>query len=373
MSFRLFVLLFAMSASAQDVPVINPRGVLNAITRTPGLATVGRGAILEINGQNLAPAEGVTAESLPLPTQLGDPPIQVLVNGKPVPLFSATSTRVLVQIPWTATLGASDVVVDRGGITSAPVPFTIAAATPSIRTNNDFDGQTLFLTAAGLGPINKTVAPGAAGPADPPVVPTDTITAYIGGISAAVNAKLSSKRVGEFEVQIDVPPGARPGDVIALAANGTFANFTVFHGISAPDIEFLPLPPGTPQLVTLTDADLDGNYLIAVANSDARGCYAAFLFDMLNKTMSKVSDCLGGGGTGGPLVTLTNSNVFGALAGPPPSSTAMIFNPALGAPLTVNLPAGATSLVVSGSSLAALIPGSPQQRFAIDAQTGAFG
>jgi hypothetical protein len=253
------------------------------------------------------------------------------------------------------------------------VPFTIAAATPSVRPSNGFDGQTLSLSASGLGPINKTVPPGSGGPVDPPAVPTDTITAYIGGISAAVTAKLSSERVGEFDVQIDVSPGARPGDVIALAANGTFANFTVFQGLSAPDIEFLPLPPGAPQLVTLTDADLDGNYLIAVANSDSRGCYPAFLFDMLNKTMAKVSDCLAGGGNAGPLVTLTNSNVFGALAGPPPSSTAMIFNPALGAPLTVSLPADATSLVVSGGGLAALTPGLPQVRFPIDAQTGALG
>jgi hypothetical protein len=364
MSFLLFILLSATTANAQDVPVINPRGVLNAITRTPGLATVGRGALLEINGQNLGPAEGLTA---------GDTAIQVLVNGKPAPVLSATSTRILIQIPWNATLGAAEVVVDRGGILSAPVPFTIAAATPSIRTNHDFDGQTLSLSATGLGPINKTVATGAAGPVEPPVVPTDTITAYIGGISATVNAKLSPERVGEFDVQIDVPPTARSGDVIALAANGTFANFTVFQSLSAPDVQFLPLPAGTPQLVTLTDADLDGNYLIAVGNSDSRGCYPAFLFDMVNKAMSKVSDCLAGGGAGGPLVTLTNSNVFGALAGPAPSSSAMIFNPALGAPLTVNFPADATSLVVSGGSLAALTPGSPQLRFPIDAQTGAVG
>src|SRR5260370_14465174 len=273
MSFPLFFLLFATAANTQDPPVINPRGVLNAITRTPGLATVGRGAILEINGQNLGPAEGVPADVLPLPTRLGDPPIQVLVDGKPVPLFSATSTRILVQIPWNATLGAAEVVVDRAGIPSAPVPFTIAAATPSVRPSNGFDGQTLSLSASGLRPINKTVPPGAAGPTDPPAVPTDTITAYIGGISAARTSKLSSERGGEFDVQIDVSPGARPGDVIALAANGTFANFTVFQGLSAPDIEFLPLPPGTPQLVTLTAADLTGTHLIAVAPTNSPLCY----------------------------------------------------------------------------------------------------
>src|SRR5260370_40662560 len=111
-----------------------------------------RGATPKIKGQNQAQPEGVTAEVLPLPTRLGDPPIQVLVDGKPVPLFSATSTRILVQIPWNATLGAAEVVVDRAGIPSAPVPFTIAAATPSVRPSNGFDGQTLSLSASGLRP-----------------------------------------------------------------------------------------------------------------------------------------------------------------------------------------------------------------------------
>jgi uncharacterized protein (TIGR03437 family) len=374
----LFLAMVACVLPAQDPPAIDPRGVLNAFTKTAALASVGRGGILEIDGQNLGPDAGVTASGLPLPTKLGNPPIQVLIQGKAVPLFSATPNRILAQIPWNATVGAAQAVVDRGGIQSAAVNFTIAAAVPAIQTANgsgygvagSLDGQTLSLSASGLGPSNKTVAAGAVGTDNPPIVPTAALAAYIGGIGANVTAKLSTQRVGEFDVQIDVPAGARAGDLIALSANGTFANFTVFQGLAAPDVQFIPLPSGTPQLVTLTNADLNGNYLIAVANSDARGCYQAFLFDVLNKTMSKASDCLTGGTAAGPMVTLTNSNVFGSLAGP---STAMIFNPALSAPLNVNLPADATSLVVSGATLAALTPGPPQQRFPIDPQTGGLG
>src|SRR5580700_5897248 len=358
------LVVIACTLFAQDPPVIDPRGALNSITKTAAPASVARGGILEITGRNLGPGGGVTAPGLPLPTKLGDPPIQVLIEGKAAPLFSATPTRILVQIPWNATAGAAQAVVDRGGIQSAPVNFTIAAAVPAIQTANGrgfgvagtLDAQTLSLSASGLGPTSKTVAAGAPGTDSPPITPTATLAAYIGGISTNVTAKLSSQRVGEFDLQIDVPPGARPGDLIALSANGTFANFAVFQGLTTPDVQFIPLPPGTPQLVTLTNADLDGNYLIVVGNNDSRGCYPAFLFDVVNKTMSKVSDCLTGGTAAGPMVTLTNSNVFGALAGP---STAMIFNPALSAPLTVNLPADATSLVVSGANLAALTPGPP--------------
>lgn len=88
------------------------------------------------------------------------------------------------------------------------------------------------------------MAAGAAGTDNPP-----TLAAYIGGISANVTANLSSQNVGEFDVQIDVPTGARPGDLIALSASGTFANVAVFQGLSAPDVQFIPLPAGTPQLL----------------------------------------------------------------------------------------------------------------------------
>jgi uncharacterized protein (TIGR03437 family) len=146
--------------------VIDPRGVLNGFTKTAAPASVARGGNLEIDGQNLGPDTGVTASGLPLPTQLGNPPIQVLIAGKAVPLFSATPNRILVQIPWNATVGASQVVVDRGGIQSTPVNFTIAAAVPAIQTANGrgygvagtLSGQTLSLSASGLGPTNKAVA-----------------------------------------------------------------------------------------------------------------------------------------------------------------------------------------------------------------------
>ena len=112
---RIFLLLsiVACAVLGQDPPVIDPRGVLNAFTKTAAPAAVARGGILEIDGQNLGPDAGVTALGLPLPTKLGNPPIQVLIAGKAVPLFSATPNRILVQIPWNATVGAAQAVVDR--------------------------------------------------------------------------------------------------------------------------------------------------------------------------------------------------------------------------------------------------------------------
>ncbi|MGB9605943.1 MAG: hypothetical protein ACPL88_08710, partial [Bryobacteraceae bacterium] len=87
-------------AQAPNRPVVNPRGVLNAVSLRPAPSAVAPGSILRIEGFNLGPADGVRAEGTPLPVRLGDPPIEVLINGKPAPIFSARPDRILVQVPW---------------------------------------------------------------------------------------------------------------------------------------------------------------------------------------------------------------------------------------------------------------------------------
>jgi hypothetical protein len=79
---RIFLLLVIVACVllAQDPLVIDPRGVLNGFTKTAALASVASGGVLEIDGQNLGPDGGVTASGLPLPTKLGNPPIQVLIQ-----------------------------------------------------------------------------------------------------------------------------------------------------------------------------------------------------------------------------------------------------------------------------------------------------
>src|SRR2546425_3248169 len=99
---RLLLLLSAsLCAWAQvpTAPVINPRGVLNAFTQQPAPSTVARGGILQINGLNLGPPEGLKAAGTPLPTKMGSPEIQVLINGTAVPLFSVEPGKIMAQVP----------------------------------------------------------------------------------------------------------------------------------------------------------------------------------------------------------------------------------------------------------------------------------
>src|SRR6185436_13455850 len=134
------VLLFAIVVSAAlpqvpTAPVLDQRGLVNGFTKLPAPATVGRGGILHINGFNLGPPEGATATELPLPTTLGG--VQVMINGRPAPLFSATTSRIVAQVPWDAVIGMAQVVVLRGNARSRPGRFSVVAEDPSIKTADD--------------------------------------------------------------------------------------------------------------------------------------------------------------------------------------------------------------------------------------------
>src|SRR5436305_623379 len=88
---------------AQTKPVVLPRGIVNAFTQLPAPAIVGRGGIVQINGLNLGPAVTLKATGASLPTQLGD--VQVLINGKAAPLYSADIGTIIAQVPVDAAVG----------------------------------------------------------------------------------------------------------------------------------------------------------------------------------------------------------------------------------------------------------------------------
>jgi uncharacterized protein (TIGR03437 family) len=390
-----FLSALAVSAAlpqAPTAPVLDQRGLVNGFSKLPAPATVGRGGILHINGFNLGPPEGATASGLPLPTTLGG--VQVMINGRPAPLFSVTPSRIVAQAPWDAVLGTAQVVVIRGAARSRPGRIMVLAEDPAIRTADDsgygvagtVSGQKLTLAATGLGVTNPPVESGEAGPEDPPARPVAAIAAYIGGMKTNVVATLSSKRAGEFDVVIDIPATARPGDVVTLtvAAQGALrgANRTVFQGMRQPEALYVPLPEGTPDLRLLTDSDVNGGFLIGSGVRDAQGCNPAMLFDANRKTATKVSDCLTSANANLPVVAPVEMNLLGSLIGPPPagatpgsalSSKAVLLNPALNSPLMVDLPAAASNLAAAPGGVVAVTPGPPARALPIDALTGAIG
>jgi uncharacterized protein (TIGR03437 family) len=397
MRYRWWLALLAAlgTAAAQPPtgPVVSPRGVVNAFTQQPAPSVVAPGGIVHVNGLSLGPPGGVKSTETPLPTQLGEPPIEVLINGKPVPLFSADPERIVAQVPWEAEVGLARVTVRRGGVESKPARIQIAALDPSVRTADGngygevagkLNGQVLTISAFGVGPTQPKVGNGEPGPEDPPARPRTAVEAFVGGLPAKSVAVLSKERVGEFDIRLEVPPGAQPGDVITLTAGTRAAGFrpanpATYQKLASPEVQFVPSPEGAPEFRGLVTSDLRGNFLIASGPRDDSGCYASYLFDVAGKKATKIDNCLttSARNAASPVVAANDGSALAALIGPPQgeppggiSSKVQIFNP-LRDPLVVELEEAASQIAPGASGdFEAVLPGTPPRRVTIDSQTG---
>ncbi len=384
-------LLAAATARGQApaAPVVNPRGVLNAFSLQPAPSAVAPGGLLLIEGLQLGPPEGVTASGTPWPTQLGDPPVEVRINGRPAPLFSARPNRILAQVPWETPPGLATVVVRRGEAESRPARVLVNALEPSVRTAGDkgygqvagrLSGRILAFSATGLGPTEPPAAGGEVGPSDPPARPRQPVQAYVGGLPAPVRATLSPERVGEFDIRIEVPAEARPGDLITLLVGQRSANAVTLGEASGPGMEWLERPEGAPEFRSLVAAGLRGGYLIASGARGEDGCYPSYLFDFDRQSAGRIEACLTAANAGArtPVVAAADSPRLAALVGPPEgeppagvSSKVMIFDPAKDEPLTVELPEPAVNLTaLAGGNFSALLAGNPPRSVLIDGQSG---
>jgi uncharacterized protein (TIGR03437 family) len=374
-----------LQAQAPTAPVISARGVTNFFTQEPAPGTVALGGLVQISGLNLGPPEGATAAGTPWPTRLAD--VQVVVGGRLAPLYSVSPGAILAQVPPNANMGLVDVVVRRPSGNSAPAHVIVNALVPAVRTVKDrgygapwgmVTAQTIVTTADGLGATDVAIAPGDVGPSDTPAIPKAPISAYVGGLRATVSATASTQRPGEFDVSITVPSGARSGDLITLAANRQAANLTQFQPMAASDVQFVPLPARAPTIANLIDTGVNGNFLVATSARGSDGCYSAITVNMAAKSLAVAPDCFTSVAAAIPAAVAPNqSDAIGALMGPPQgdaqsgiSSTVKIYS-AAGDPLTVTLPAAASTLTTTPTGFVAAIPGTPAQLATIDAVTGA--
>ena len=80
----------------------------------------------------------------------------------------------------------------------------------------------------------------------------------------------------------DPGAGARrraPGRPDQRACRPPGANRTVYQSLAAPEVQFLAMPDGAPELRVLTDTDLNGNFVMASGARDDAGCYPTVTFD----------------------------------------------------------------------------------------------
>lgn len=340
-----------------------------------------------ITGLNLGPAEGAKAPGNQWPTELAG--VQVLLNGTQIPVGSADLGTVIAQVPLEARNGSANVAVRRNGASSAPARVNIVASAPGVETADGsgfgeaattVNGNTVTLSVTGLGVTDPRIPTGSAGPADSPAVPRAPVTVHVGGLMVNAQVAASSDRVGEFAVTFTVADGARPGDLLSLQAGGRVANYTLLQKAIAPELRFLPLPAGVPDLRALTASDLRGGYSILTGARDANGCYAGWLADTNQGTVKKIDACLttGNPNAPSPVTAAQEGGALAALVGPPGSdpqagvsSQVVVFNPLLSDPVNAQLPSAATALIgANASTFAAILSGQPPSLVTIDAMTG---
>lgn len=368
-------------------PVVNPRGVINAFSARPAPSAVSPGGILRIEGFNLGPPGGIRAPGAPLPLELGDPPVRVLINGKPAPLFAAYPDRILAQVPWDTQPGLATVLVRRGEATSRPARVMIVRLAPAIRTANErgfgeiaatVTGNVLHAWATGLGPTEPAAGDGEPGPADPLARPREPVRAFVAGLPAPVRATLSPERVGEFDLRIELPPGIRPGDVLTLAVGTASAPPVTIGRAAGLEVRWLAAQDA-PQFQSFVAPSPTGAYAIASAARGADGCYPSYLFDFHRNRAGRIEACLTAAPNARtPVVPSADSPRLAALLGPPTgdgssgiSTKVIVFDATREEPLVVELSEAAIGLTaVAGGNFAAVLAGTPPRTLLLDGRTG---
>ncbi len=218
-------------------PLFSAAAMVDGAAFRPGLAP---GSIVSLFGEGLAPAALVATE-LPLPTRLGG--VEVLIAGRPAPLFFVGPGQVNLLLPFDAA-GLVEVMVRNNGVDSARADVQVGAAAPAIFTlDQSGSGQAAALIAGtgmiagaggravrageaveifltGLGAVSNPPAPGVAASASPLSHSLVTPRVRLGGVEQEVLfAGLSPGFAGVYQVNVIVGEATPTGSAVVLEAD----------------------------------------------------------------------------------------------------------------------------------------------------------
>lgn len=310
-------------------PETSLRSAASAVSFALAPAAVARGGVLAVTGAGLA-GERIVAQGASLPTALGEPATEVLVNGVAAPLYFASATQVNAQIPWGTQVGRALVVVRRGEVESDAVPVQVVDAQPELLTyagsgaliaqtasgagqpaldSSDFSpsggaqllgrnaaapaGQLVTVFGVGLGETEPSAVTGAVAP-EGGAAPVQAQRAYVGGVPAdSVSASLSGEVVGVYELELEVPQQAASGAILRWYSGN--ASGSGWLGAPGPvRARFLAVPEAAqaPAQVDLTD--LHPALLVLTGELDeVEFCYqGVHLFDFRRDAVSSHDICL---------------------------------------------------------------------------------
>jgi uncharacterized protein (TIGR03437 family) len=222
-------------------PVTSTAAIVNLGNEASPIAP---GSLVSIYGSQLS-LSAAAASRLPLPNSLSS--VSVLINGIPAPLLYVGPSQINAQVPFEAPPGAATLIVNLGGVPSAPVIFQLQPIGPGVWTLpggsatlavNDSNGNlvtpsnpvapgtyvTFYLT--GQGALNNPVPTGGAAPPTPLATPVASVDATVGGVAADAVSALAPGLVGILQVNIQIPAVASGNQPLAVTVGGVPSNVT---------------------------------------------------------------------------------------------------------------------------------------------------
>lgn len=212
---------------------LNPTGLANAASSAPFTVGVSRGGFIALYGSGLS---STPLQNDKMPFTLGG--VQVLINGRPAPIYFVRSDIILAIVPFATTGSVASIQVINGAA-SATRTVRVKDSTPGIYTNPPGGvgyaigqhvqdgsyatitpqnparpGETILLYVNGFGDVNPPVADGVPAPTDVLSRSVTTPVAVVDGEEAAVGfAGLSPKLIGVYAITVTIPSDIGPGDV----------------------------------------------------------------------------------------------------------------------------------------------------------------
>ncbi|HEV8146584.1 MAG TPA: hypothetical protein VGP79_09395 [Bryobacteraceae bacterium] len=219
-------------------PAINRGGIANAASFAP--SPLAPGSLISIFGTNLATGASTLADGAPWKTQMSG--ARVTLNGTDIPLYYVSGGQINAELPYGLADGAYALTVTTSAGTSAPEPFTVAAAAPGIFMtgsplhglvqNQDFDinrpghaeqrGNIIVAYLTGIGSVAPPIREGDAAPFDRLLYATLPYSATMDGVSADVQfLGLTPGYIGLAQANIKIPDGATIGEsILVITVNG---------------------------------------------------------------------------------------------------------------------------------------------------------
>ena len=253
---------------------LNPLSAVNTANNAPFTLGIASGELITLTGTGLGPSALAVATTVPLPTTLAG--VQVLINGKPAPLYTASSTQILVQVPYQTTASPTQIQVSYKGNTSNMISVFANSAVPGVFTNSMRHangtlvtstnpakvGETISVYLTGLGDVSPVVVDGGAGSAVSPSTPVNPFFVYIGGtVVTPAYLGLAPGLPSLYLMKVQIPTGLANGNVLLELAgpdtSSSLATIPVTGGSNVtlqqrttmshkPARKFIPLRP-TPR------------------------------------------------------------------------------------------------------------------------------